>query len=678
MTYVFLDFETKSTADITKVGGWLYSAHPSTDVLCCAFEATCTPDWFLWRPNESGPMRNALYDLAWNPKVIFVAHNAFFEQAIWQNVMVAKYGFPEIPIHRWRCTRALAWAYGLPGNLDGACKALNLPIQKNPDGKRLIKLLCCPQKDGSFNTPESHPADFQKLYDYCVDDVRAMRGLFNRLRPLIPQEQRVWEVDQRINQTGIQLDVPLLHRAKSFIDYHKQENAKKFRELTGIDRASLRAQFQNWVNEQSPLAPIANTQASTIKQLIASEGTNAKIREAALVYQEAQKTSLIKYEKALQMIDDFGVYREVANYYGAHTGRFTSWGAQWQNPPRPKWNIQNTIDNINRYGYRDIELLYGSVTAPLSSMIRGVVIARPGKKLYVGDYVQIEARGLSWLCGDEAKLELYRGGMDVYSQGAKEVFRVEVSKHENSDKRQAYKVLELANQYGGGIGAGGRFAKAYDFDPEELYELFWNTAGLEERNKAEWSLKRWKQTATDDDRMSDRAALAVDLFKQKWRMANPKVVSFWSELENAVKAAIHTKQPVNCGPVIWFVDDIFLFCRLPSGRDIVYPYPDISSDGSISYWGEDNGKFIKQYTYGGKLSENVTQAFCRDFLAYAMVDLEDRYPVVLHLHDEAISEVDESDDGLDEFKRIMAQPRSWAPGFPIDVDVWSGVRYDKR
>lgn len=680
MKYVFCDFETRSEADLKSVGGWNYAAHPSTEVLCFMYmpdaNVSHVCSWF-------GKHDDLLLRLAWDSEIIFVAHNAFFEQAVWANIMVKRYNFPPIPPHRWRCTRALAWAHGLPGNLEGAVDAMKLPRKKNPDGKRLISLLCVPQKltekgpNNKFWSPEEKPDEFQKLYAYCEDDVSAMRGLFERLRPLPPKEQEIWTVDQIINQRGLQLDIPLIQRALLFIEYQKYDNAARFTELTGLERASLRARFQKWVGEQG--IEIPNTQAGTIKRLIENPEAPPQVLEAALIYQQAQKSSLIKYEKALSMSDAQGVYREVANYAGAHTLRWTSWGAQWQNPPRPKHNIENVIAALKSSSYSDFEYIYGSVTAPLSSMIRGLIIARPGHKLYVGDYVQIEARGLAWLAGDEPKLELYRNGLDVYSSGASEVFQCEVSKKVNADKRQAYKVLELANQYYGGIGAGANFSKQYDFDPEPLYDIVWHTAGLEIQNKAKWSYDRYVKNSDPVDRLSEKAALAIDVFKQKWRIANPKIVAYWRATEDAVKTAINSGRPVQCGPVIWFTDSIFLYCRLPSGRDIVYPYPDISSEGTISYWGEAEGKFIKIYTYSGKLVENVTQALCRDFLAWALVDLErNGFPVILHLHDEAVCEVPENDERFSEFERILGQPRAWAPGFPIDVEGWIGGRYDKR
>ena len=674
MTYVFCDFETKSKADITKVGAWNYSAHESTDVLMLSTEYGDLAN--VIETPETG-FQSAVA-LSKNPENIFVAHHAFFEQAIWANKMVPKYGAAPLPPDRWRCTRALAWAHGLPGNLDGAAKALKLTSQKRATGKDLIKFFCIPKSDGTFNSPHDFPQKWQEFCGYCVDDVKTMRELFERLRPLPGLEQQVWTVDQIINQRGIQLDIPLLQRALLFIEYQKYENRVAFEQLTGLPRASLRAQFNEWVNRYND-TPIPNTQAGTIKALIADPSTHVLVKTAAELYQQAQKSSLIKFEKALSMSDSQGIYREVGNYAGAHTLRWTSWGAQWQNPPRPKHKIDNIIHALYNNDYKTFEWIYGSVTMPLSSLIRGLIIARPERKLYVGDYVQIEARGLAYLAGDETKLELYRQGLDVYSEGAKEVFQCEVSKKVNPDKRQAYKVLELANQYGGGIGAGANFSKQYDFDPEPLYDILWDKAHPETKGKAEWSEARYTKTALPEDRLSKKAALGIDVFKQKWRAANPKIVAYWKALEEAVKSAIYTQKPVVVGAVTWFVDDIFLYCRLPSGRDIVYPYPDVSSDGTISYWGEDNGKFVKQYTYGGKLSENVTQAFCRDFLAWAMVDLErEGFPVVLHLHDEAVCEVPMADDRFEKFKQVLSQSRQWAPGFPIDVDCWSGTRYDKR
>ena len=240
MTEVHLDFEILSEADLKKVGGALYAEHPSTDINCLAYGE---PDdkvgiWLITpidlKPDSPYEGARRLRQLAADPTVIFVAHNAAFEQNIWREVMVKKYGFPEIPIHRWRCTMAKCYAHGLPGSLEMAGRYLQLDMQKDKAGYDAMMLLCRPKKGTTdkFWRYDEKPNEFNILYNYCLQDVRSEMALDAALRNLSPTEQYLWCIDQEINQRGIFIDMPMVIKAVEFTEEHKRRGKNRFRGAT--------------------------------------------------------------------------------------------------------------------------------------------------------------------------------------------------------------------------------------------------------------------------------------------------------------------------------------------------------------------------------------------------------------------------------------------------------------
>jgi DNA polymerase len=332
---------------------------------------------------------------------------------------------------------------------------------------------------------------------------------------------------------------------------------------------------------------------------------------------------------------------------------------------------------------------YDRVTDALSTATRGMVIPREGNRLIVGDLKQMEARVLCWLAGQGWKLDLYCEGIDLYCHAATPIFGREILKSDKAE-RQVGKVSELALGYGGGIGAYAKMAEGYKVDLNIIYHLLWKTASPYEMEAAEVSyilyLKRCKTNKVDP--VSQPIAFVSDLVKQRWRKKNPEVVSFWGELDNAAIEAVQRKKPVKVGgdgiPIVtFFMHKQFLFCRLPSGRDIAYPYPRVHEGerGGIrlEYMVNDKtrGGWTRDSTYGGKLSENITQAVQRDILSEAMVRLDQKgYDLVLHVHDEIVA--DTAFGSVEDFEKVMSESPIWADGLPIGVDAWFGSRYDKR
>ena len=155
--FCILDYETYSECDLKKAGGWEYSVHPSTEILCVGYRIG-TRDTIrkaqtqLWIPTDEktafGPLLQALR----NPDIDLVAHNASFEIMITRNVFAPKYmpsklsELQSIPVERWHCTAAMSRSIGIPGNLEGAGQAMRLPVQKDKEGHRLMLKLCKPKK----------------------------------------------------------------------------------------------------------------------------------------------------------------------------------------------------------------------------------------------------------------------------------------------------------------------------------------------------------------------------------------------------------------------------------------------------------------------------------------------------------------------------------------------------
>ena len=305
-----------------------------------------------------------------------------------------------------------------------------------------------------------------------------------------------------------------------------------------------------------------------------------------------------------------------------------------------------------------INLFHGSPMSVLSSCLRGMIRAAPGCDLLAADYANIEGRGLAWLAGEDWKLDAFRAydagtGPDLYKVSAHRIYGTPVA-DVTKDQRQIGKVAELACGYQGGVGAFQRMAQTYLV------------------------------------KVADELA---DTIKTKWREAHPATVAYWYDLETACYAAVSTPGAVLTAgargrQVAFRVKGSFLWCKLPSGRVLCYPYPKMKPvetpwgeiKDQVHYMHVDglSNKWVETHTYGGKLAENVTQAICRDLLAYSIRQAEDAgYPVVLHVHDEVVAEVPKGFGSLEEFEEICARTPAWADGLPVVTEGWRGERYRK-
>lgn len=689
MIKVHLDFESRSKADIWSCGAYKYSQDPSTEVLCIAYCVDDGPVQIVGRNAILYHMQGlkGLERWALDPNAIFIAHNAFFEQCIWKNIMVKRHGFPEIPISRWRCTAAKAQAHGLPKALANVALELKLSQQKDEEGKRTMMKLSKPRKATKNDASEWHEneEDFQKLYEYCMQDVEVERAIDRALPDLTPTEQKVWILDQAMNMNGIRVDLELVDAAINLANEYSAILNQELYKLTGgmVDKHTKRGLLLNWVQSQGIDLP--DTQANTVRRVLKEQNLPSDVRRVLEIKNALAKSSVSKYEAFKDSTCDDGRLRDILVYHSASTGRWGGKIVQLQNLPRGNEKYTDAAaECIKKLPLQQLQKLYPDIMGILSSCIRSVLLPDTNKALFVADYSSIEARVVAWLADQNDVLNTFRNGGCVYCKEASGIFGRKITKADKFE-RQIGKVAVLALGYQGGIGAFGTMANAYSIDLEPVYDIVYPTITEQEFETAQWMYDFYKSRA--ENPLSEKGGIVADLIKQRWRRNNPKIVEMWSNVEqaaiNAVKYNLTSDNYTKAAKCHFFIKGDFLYCQLPSGRKLAYHHPRIeatSGKEQLTYMTllSQTKKYVRTMSYGGKLVENITQAVARDIMANGLLKIQDSKQFIPHLtvHDEAIAS-GHMDLDVKLLEKCLCELPQWANGLPIDAEGWKGLRYKK-
>ena len=657
-----IDIETFSSVDIA-AGAYAYSEAPDFNILLIGYkfsyedkvtvlDMTCPGVPF----GGYSKFCQALQD----PKIIKTAYNANFERTC----LAKHFGCP-MPPEQWRDTMILAVQMGLPRSLAGVGAALGLPEDKQKDktGKALIQYFCRPCKptkangQRTRNLPKHDPEKWQLFKEYNAQDVVTEQAILSAIgkhnRPC-EKEERLWDVDQNINDRGVLLDVDMAQKIVTYNEKHQEALMEEARALTGLDNPNSLAQLKSWMAEKG-----IKTETLTKADVSSFLGQHLPkdVRRVLEIRQSLGKTSVKKYQTMLDIACPDGRARGIMQFYGGHTGRWAGRSLQPQNLARntmPDDELDLCRELVKAEDFETLEMLYGDPTDVFSQLVRTGFIPSEGCRFVVSDFSAIEARVLAWVASEKWRIEVFENGGDIYCESASHIYHVPVVKHGiNGELRQRGKVAELALGYGGAVGAMKNMDTTHSVDEEEMPEIV-----------------------------------------QQWRAESPHIVKFWHDIEKAAMRCIKGEgvqklpigfgrsslrlrmQLVNSTPVlkIW----------LPYGREIAYWDPKLE-DGDygprITFMSQNQTtrKWERTETYYGKITENIIQSIARDCLAEKMMLLEKcHYPVVFHVHDEMIFDVSKKmPNAAKTIDLAMAEPIKWAPGLPLKGGTYECSFYRK-
>ena len=722
---VTIDFETYSEAGYTllngkvtgeglsRVGVPAYAEHPSTDVLCLAYDLE--NEIRLWVPHLSAPPKDLFRWVELGGAV--EAHNIPFERWIWNSVCRKKYGFLPLPLEQQYCSLAKCRRFGVPPSLDEAAAVLG-GEQKDKRGKQLIQLLCRPNswtKTRPYyrRQPWDHWDLYLELYEYCKQDVRTEKSVSLKVPDLTEYERRVWLTDQRINDRGVQIDTETLASSLSILsEFKPQANHRMAIATEGrVLSTDQSIAIAKWLTDNG--APTDSIKEEALTRLLEKDDLPEKCREVIKIRQSVAGANIRKLYTIRDQVSSDGRLRHQYVYCGAdQTGRWSSGGAQLQNltSQGPKsyrcthcGRVQGHADTCRECGAEDLTpqdwddvavtqavtdirsgdiwKFWPDIVDTMTGCLRALFIAKPGYKLVCCDFSSVEAMAAAELSGCPWRKEVFRTHGNIYAASASQATGTPLSEILDYKKQHGKhhplrngigKVRELAGGYGGWIGAWKNFGADKYFNSD---------------NEVKRDVLRWREKSPE----------IVEMWGGQFRQTGPRLSDGHPELYGLEGAAIWAIQNPNRSAhyrqIGYLYDGGSLHCQLPSGRLIRYHRPKLiiqpgewgrPPEYKITFWGFNTstlkGKrgWICMETYGGRMFENTDQGTCGDIQAEALVRMEQEgWRPVMHTHDEGVAEVPVDGPDHTQLKQLFEVRPSWCRSWPIRADGWSGPRYKK-
>lgn len=676
------DFETFCRLSIFTVGGWRYAEDESCEPLMLSWGHT-EDDIETWLPlyQKNGqtrlrPLPKNFLDHIANPKVMFQAHNAEFEYAVWQYCVRRLWpDAPAIAANRYICTAIRCAASGLPRSLDGAGRALGLSTLKDKEGTRLLNIFSkmqSPKKPTKANPagvperrimPWDEPEEFEKLIAYNVTDVKAEMLIPPVVPALSPKEQKFYTMTLEMNRRGLPLDMEAVVNSMPTLTELERRVERRVLKLTGGVKPTQRDKMLEIFADLGE--QLENLQAKTLKDILTIRGDelDPEVKELMLLRLEGGKASTKKLKKMLQIVSpNDGRVRGGFLAYGAHTGRYSGKGIQPQNFTRGEYKPHQLEDMFWLLINEDadaFELLFPRPIDAIAQAMRGYIKPAPGKQFIVSDFAAIEARVLAWLAQEEDMLAIYHKNGDVYVRMAAALY-----------KRDEQEMLRLKKLDDKTVIGQRKFAK------DIVLGCGFQMGGVGFYRNC---IMRGIKTTEEFCKMAVKT----------YRNEVPKIVQMWYGIEECAIEAV-VKHATKAAPVVlrnlkFYMRGRWLCIELPSGRPLRYFEPKVQRverfgrmAAQLSFRTEVKGKLIRETTYGGKLTENVVQAVARDIMCESMYRAGQRgYPVVATIHDELVCEVPIGFGSPKELEDLMSELPDWATGAPVSCEGWGGPRYRK-
>lgn len=645
MKTISIDIETFSSVDLAKSGVYRYAESPDFEVLLFGYSvdggAVSVVD--LASGEKIPPhILSALED----ETVIKCAFNANFERICLSRLLGYETG-RYLSLISWHCTMVWSAYMGLPLSLQGCGAVLRLARQKLTEGKELIRYFCVPcqptKTNGgrTRNLPGDAPEKWARFKIYNARDVETEAEIQQKLSRF-PVPEEIWDeycIDQKINDTGVALDMTLVREAIAMDGVSGHELSDAMKSLTALENPNSVSQMKAWLAANGLHTDTLGKK--TVAELLKT--APERLRKVLLLRQQLAKSSVKKYQAMENAVCSDGRARGMFQFYGANrTGRWAGRLIQMQNLPQNHLSDLSQARALVRIGNREaVKLLYEDIPDTLSQLIRTAFVAPEGKKFIVADFSAIEARVIAWMAGETWRQQVFADGKDIYCASASQMFGVPVEKHGiNGHLRQKGKIAELALGYGGAVGAlKAMGALDMGLSEEELPPLV-----------------------------------------QAWRNANPNIVNLWWAVDSAVTEAVQRRTSAKTHGIRFTYRSGMLLITLPSGRNLTYIKPKIGTNsfGSpcVTYEGiGGTKKWERLESYGPKFVENIVQATARDILCYAMKALR-HTDIVMHIHDEIVIEADPQ-MSLQAVCGQMEKTPPWAPGLLLRADGYETQFYRK-
>jgi len=638
---VYMDFESRSQANIWDTGAWVYAEHPSTEILCLCYAVDDGPVYTLTREHLRQPKYLTHLNNLIKTGAEFHAHNAYFERVIWLHKMLTQYSVLPIPLKQWWCTAAKCSAHALPRSLEHAAIALGCKNLKDKTGTQIMRFI-------ARSTGVVEQSKLNRLYEYCVKDVEAEREIDQKLPDLPDREQRIWLLDQVINDRGVCVDLDAVNKASVIIKEEVNELTTELQKLSGgeIDKGTQTAVIKRYLEKQGCKLPNLQKE-NVVDALKNSDPKNTRILQ---LRQQLSRTSNAKYQAMLTTAAKDGRIRDILIYHGASTGRWTGKLVQLQNLPRLtdlSIDPNTAIEVFKNGGRASLGMLYNDLLSVMSGCIRGMFVPTPGYEMFTSDYAAIEARVVMWLAGEETGLKMFRAQdldptmPDIYVHMARDIYgNLELTK-KNKQERQLGKQTVLACGFGMGINKFIQTCQTYHIEV--------------------------------DDRLAERAVYT-------YRKMFKKVVNFWYAMERCAIKCVLTKQPQRVGKITWYMEGEFLKLWLPAGRALAYHHPRVDADNKLSFMAVNGttNRYVPEDTWGGKLVENATQAVARDIMADSMLHMASAgFQILFTVHDELVVEALMGSRTEEDILKIQRVVPKWATGCPINAECEKIRRYKK-
>ena len=707
---LYVDLETRGP-DLKLLGLDVYARSPISRILLFPYAIDDGPAK-LWdcyhQPTPPADLVVALQD----PQRRLVAHHAVFDRTMLKH----KANF-EPPLDRWYCTEARANIHGLPGGLGILSKIFGLgeDAKKEERGKELINLFC----KVPFADPDVRVIEWLEFCEYALYDVIAMRELDRRMPEFCftAHEQRVYHLDQKINDFGFQVDLDLAEQMIDASETAKDSLNARVEALTrgAIQKATQRDKVKDFLNKDVTVSPgIVSVSAGQLHVLdMRAETLSKALRDhrsgrLSLTFEQHEmielrlltaKSSIAKCNTALRMAGPDERIRYATKYAGGgRIGRMSHKGFQPGNMPRPDPDRKKSIPSSMaalQGGFLDT--IWGDeAMAACSDMIRGIIIPKPGYQLIASDWSNIEGRKLAWYAGEEWKLQMYRDadagiGEDGYKLLGEKMTGTPASEIDDF-MRQQFKGCDLSMGYEGGVGAFLDIANSYKLDLVELARTAPEQVAPEFMAKG---LTGWKRARKSGDThgLPEEIFVACDALKHAYRDANPNIKLLWKALLECAKAAVNNPGTLFAcagNRVQMKASPDWLAVQIPSGRKIMFAKPRIRAQEIKDEYGEVVGvrevlsalkapAWRRQALYGGLIANAITQGGCRDILTYAMLRVDAAgYLIIMTIHDEIIAEVLIGGlltvEGLIE---LMCIREPWFEGMPLVATGFTADRYRK-